>query len=70
MGNEPQYSIGHFAAFLCLFMPLEVFVDELLIGHVIVAVHVASDVHYRTFINIEIHLPHVCTLNKFIDIFL
>ena len=37
----------------------------------IVALHVGvSDVHHRTFINIEIHLPLVYTLNKFIDIFL
>ena len=46
--NEPQYSVGRFAAFLCLFLPLEVFGDDdslialliccqqLLIGHVIV----------------------------------
>ena len=28
-GNEPQYSVGLFAAFLCLFLPLEVFgVDD------------------------------------------
>ena len=82
-GNEPQYSVGRFAAFLCLFLPLEVFGDDdsqipllicsrqLLIGHVIVAFHVVvSDVHHRTVINIEIHLPPVCPLNEFIDIFL
>ena len=62
VGNEPQYSAGRFAAFLCLFLPLEVFGDDdslntlliscrqLLIGHVIVALHVfGSDVHHRTF---------------------
>ena len=82
-GNELLYSVGRFAASLCLFLPLEVFGDDdfhiplstccrqLLIGHVIVALHVVvSDVHHRTFINIEIHLPLVCRLNKFIDIFL
>ena len=26
-GNEPQYSVCRFAAFLCLFLPLEVFGD-------------------------------------------
>ena len=74
-GNEPQYSVGRFAAFLCLFSPLEVFGDndseipllifcrQLLIGHVIVALHVVmSDVHHRTFIYIETHLPLVCHL--------
>ena len=81
--NEPQYSVGHFADFICSFLLLEVFGDydsqiqlliccqQLLIGHVIVALHVvASDVHHRTFINIEIHLPLDCPLNKFIDIIL
>ena len=44
---------------------------QLLIRHVIVALHVVeSDVNHRTFINNEIHLPLVCPLNKFIDIFL
>ena len=45
--NEPQYSVGCYTAFLCLFLPLEVFGDDdsqiplliccrqLLIGHVI-----------------------------------
>ena len=45
-GNESQYSVGRFAAFLCLFLSLEVFGDDdshiplltccrqLLIGHV------------------------------------
>ena len=84
-GNEPQYSVGRVAAFLCLFLPPEVFGDDdskfplliwcqqLLIGHVIVsfAWHVVvSDVHHRTFIYIETHLPLVLPLNKFIDIFL
>ena len=42
---------------------------QLLIEHVIVSLHVVvSDVHHRTFINIEIHYPLVCPLNKFIDI--
>ena len=27
-GNEPQYSVGCFAAFLGLFLPLEVFGDD------------------------------------------
>ena len=27
-GNEPQYSVGRFAAFLCLFLPLEDFSDD------------------------------------------
>ena len=27
-GNESQYSVGHFAAFLSLFLPLEVFGDD------------------------------------------
>ena len=27
-GNKPQYSVGCFAAFLCLFLPLEVFGDD------------------------------------------
>ena len=27
-GNEPQNSVGRFAAFLCLFLPLEVFGDD------------------------------------------
>ena len=82
--NKPQYSVGRFAAFLGLCLPLEVFGDDdsqiplliccrqLLIGHVIVALHVVvCDVHHRTlnFINIEIHLPHACPLNKFTDIF-
>ena len=31
---------------------------------------VVSDVHHRIFIYVETHLPHVCPLNKFIDIFL
>ena len=66
-----------------MFLPLEVFGDDdsqiplliccrqLLILHVIVALHVVlSDVHHRIFINIEIHLPLVCPLNKFIVIFL
>ena len=36
----------------------------------IVTLHVVvSDVHHRTFINIEIFAP-VCQLNKFVDIFL
>ena len=26
--NEPQYSVGYFAAFLCLFLPLEIFGDD------------------------------------------
>ena len=82
-GNKPQYSVGCFAAFLGLFLPLEVFGDDdssillliccrqLLIGHVIVAFHVVvSDVHQRTCICIETHLPLVRPLNKFIDIFL
>ena len=67
------YSVGRFAASLCLFWPLEVFGDDdsqiplliccrqLLIGHVIIALYVVvSAVHHRTFINIEIHLPLVC----------
>ena len=80
-GNEPQYSVGCFATFIGLFLPLEVFGDDdsqiiplliccrqLLIGHVIVALHVVvSDVHHRTCINIEIHLPLVCPRNKFIE---
>ena len=62
-GNESQYSVGRFAAFLCLFLPLEVFGDDdskiplliccrqLLIGNVIVALHVVvSNVHHRTVI--------------------
>ena len=59
-GNEHQYSVGRFAAFFFLFLPLEVFCDDdslipLLIGYVIVALRVVvSDVYYRTFINIEI----------------
>ena len=82
-GKEPQYSVFRFTVFLCLFLPLEVFGDddsyipllicrrELLIGHVIVALHVVvSDVHHRTFIYIETQLPIVSPLNKFIDIFL
>ena len=82
-GNEPQCSVGRFADFLCLFVPLEVFGDDdsyipllvygqqLLIGHVIVAFHViVSDVHHRTFIDIETHLPLVGPLNKFIDVLL
>ena len=28
VGNESQYSVGRFAAFLCLFLPLEVFGDD------------------------------------------
>ena len=72
-GNEPQYSVGHFAAFICLFLPLEFFDDDdsliplliccwqLLIGHVIIALHaVVSDVHHRTLIYIETHLPLDC----------
>ena len=83
VGNEPQYSVGRFAAFLSLFLPLEVFGDvdskislliccrQLLIRHVIVALHVVvSDVHHRTFIYIRTHLPLVCLLNNFIGIFL
>ena len=69
-GNEPEYSVGRFAAFLCLFWPLEVFGDDdsyipllicclqLLIGHVMVALHVVvSDVHHITFIYIKTRLP-------------
>ena len=76
-------SVAVFAAFLRLFLPLEVIGDDdslipmsvccrlLLIGHVILAVDVVvSDLHHRTFIYIETHLPFVCPLNKFIDIFL
>ena len=38
---------------------------QLLIGHVIVALHVVvSDVYHRTFINIETHLPLVCPLRS------
>ena len=79
-GNAPQDSVGRFAVFLCLFLPLAVFFDDdskiplliccrqLLIGHVTVALHVAvPDVHHRTFINIEIHLALVGPINKFID---
>ena len=37
----------------------------------IVALHVVvSDVHHRTFFNIEIYLPLACPLNNFIDIIL
>ena len=61
---NPSTLLAVCAAFLCLFLPPEVFGD-------IVALHVVvSDVHHRTFINIVIHLPLVCPLNKFIDIFL
>ena len=28
VGNEPQYSVGRFAAFLCLFLSFEVFGDD------------------------------------------
>ena len=28
VGNEPQYSVGRFAAVLCLLLPLEVFGDD------------------------------------------
>ena len=64
-GNEPQYSVGHFAAFLCLFFTPEVFGDDdsqipkliccrqLLIGHALLALYVVvSHVHHRTFLNI------------------
>ena len=27
-GNKPYYSVGRFAAFICLFLPIEVFVDD------------------------------------------
>ena len=70
--NEPQYSVGHFEAFRCSFLSLEVFGDDdsqipllicsrqLLIGHVIVALHVVvSDVHETKFIYMETHLPLV-----------
>ena len=44
---------------------------QMLIGHVIVALDVVvSDVHQRTFIYIETHLPLICPLIKFIAIFL
>ena len=58
--DEPQYSVGRFAALLGLILPLEVFGDDdseiplliccrqLLIGHVIAALHVVvSDVHHK-----------------------
>ena len=48
-------------------LPLLICYRQLLIEHVIVALHVVvSDGHHRTFIYIETHLPLVCPLNKFI----
>ena len=39
-----------------------------MIGHVIVALHVVvSDVHHRTFIYIQTHLPLVGPLNMFMS---
>ena len=53
------------------FVMLLICCRQLLIGHGVVPFHVVvSDVHPRTFINIEIRLRLVCPLNNFIDFFL
>ena len=66
LGNESEYSIGGFAAFLCLLLPLEVFGDDdsmisllfsywqVLVGHGVVAIHIdVSNVHHCAFANIN-----------------
>ena len=80
---NPSTPLAVLRLFLGLVFPLEGFGDDdsqiplliccqqLLIGHVLVALHViVSDVHHRTIINIEIQLPLGCQVYKFIDIFL
>ena len=41
----------------------------MLIGHVIAAYHVVSDVYHKPFINIEIHLPLVCHSTRLLTSF-
>ena len=52
-------------------IPLLICCRQLLIIHVLFALHVVvSDVHHKTFMDIETPVPLVGRLNKFIDIFL
>ena len=82
-GNESEYSIGSFAAFLCLRLPLLVFDDDdseisllfsywqLLVGHGVVAIYiVVSNVHHCAFANIKFHLPLVGLIFQLFDVFL
>ena len=72
VGNESECSIGSFPAFLRLLLLLEVYSDydykisllfsywQLLVGHGVVAIYiVVSNVHHCSFLNINLHLPHV-----------
>ena len=81
--NESEYSIGGFATFLCLLLPLEVFGDndskisllfscwQLLVGYGVVAIYiVVSNVHHCTFVNIKFHLPLVGPIFQLVDVFL
>ena len=77
-GNEPLYSVCRVVAFLCVFLPLQIFghddsqipllicCRQLLIGHVIVASQVVvSDVHHRTLINTMTTLKFISHLSSY-----
>ena len=80
-GNESKYSIGGFAIFLVLLLPLKVFGDndskisllfsywQLLVGHGVVAIYiVVSNVHHCIFVNIKFHLPLVGPIFQLVDV--
>ena len=81
-GDESEYSIGSFTAFLCLLLSLEVFGDDdyeisllfsywqLLVGHGVVAIYIAvSNEHHCAFANTKFHLPLVGQIFRLVDVF-